>query len=66
MTTTPLIWTDEDEQLYVRALDDVQRFKGVLARPNVTGTWAEKISWQLRAAEWWARFWTRKRTEAGL
>lgn len=29
---------------------DVQRFRGVLARPSVTGSWADKIGWQLEAA----------------
>jgi hypothetical protein len=33
------------------AREDVARFRSALARPEVVGAWAEKIGWQLRAAE---------------
>lgn len=64
MTTAPT-WTDEDELLYERALDDLAVVRGMLARPSMVGSYREKTLWRLRACEWWAEFHAGKRTEAG-
>lgn len=50
-----LTWTPEEiadlDRDIARLHDGVLELRGVLARPNVTGTYAVKVGWQLAAAE---------------
>jgi hypothetical protein len=47
---TPAEIADLDREI-AQLRNDVSHLRGVLKRPDVTGTYAQKIGWQLEAAE---------------